>query len=378
MNKNKKICHITSGHFVWENRIFKKECSSLVANDYDVTLIGIDKISYKDVKNGVKRIALSIPVKNKLQRMLKRSKAVYKESLKINADIYHFHDIELFPYGLMLKKKGAKVIFDCHEDYFEYFKDVKWYPKIIGIIISIIIKIIFKKYLKKFDAVITVTPHIIDKFAQYTDHLYMITNYPIIDGNNVPSFSQRDYLNRDNELIYAGILHPRSNQEITLEAISKTPNIKYNIAGLIFDDYKKVLFKIPYWNKVNYLGYIALEDLEKVYKKSTIAIILLDYMGNVGYKNGSMGVVKVFEYMKFGLPIICTDFEVWEKMIIDKYNCGICVNPKNTDEVQKAIQYLCENKEIAYQMGQNAQKAVIEEFNWNTQSKVLLEIYQNL
>ncbi len=372
MNKNKRICHITSGHFVWDNRIFKKECSSLAANGYDVTLIGIDNTSYHDIKSGVKIIALFIPVKNKIQRMIKRSKAIYNESLKIDAAIYHFHDIELFPYGLKLKRKGAKVIFDCHEDYFEYFKDVKWYPKIIGIIISAIVKKLLTIFLKKFDAVITVTPHIIDKFAPFTDCLHMITNYPIIENNNTQLFSRAEYLNRKNELVYAGILHAQSNQEIILLALSKIPNINYNIAGLVFDDYKKIIIKNPSWDKVNYYGYISLEELSKIYKKSTIGIILLDYLGNVGYHKGSLGVVKIFEYMKFGLPIICTDYEIWKSKIIDKYKCGICVNPKNIDEVQKAIQYLCENREIAYQMGQNAQRAVIEEFNWNTQSKILL------
>ena len=44
----------------------------------------------------------------------------------------------------------------------------------------------------------------------------------------------------------------------------------------------------------------------------------------MGYKKGTLGNNKIFEYMYYGLPIICTDFDLW-KEIIDKYKCGIYV-----------------------------------------------------
>ena len=44
----------------------------------------------------------------------------------------------------------------------------------------------------------------------------------------------------------------------------------------------------------------------------------------------------MFEYMAAGLPVICSDFELW-KEIIEKNNCGICVNPNNIVEISNAI-----------------------------------------
>ena len=51
-----KVCHLTSVHFIDDVRIFEKECISLAANGFDVTLIACDDTAIEDTVNGVKRI----------------------------------------------------------------------------------------------------------------------------------------------------------------------------------------------------------------------------------------------------------------------------------------------------------------------------------
>jgi hypothetical protein len=114
MNKI-KVCHLTSVHPIDDVRIFHKECISLAKNGYDVTLIACGEREYEEIKNGVKCISLYVPVKNRLERMIKRPKAIYKKALEIDTYIYHFHDPELLPLGKKLKRKGKKVIYDAHK-----------------------------------------------------------------------------------------------------------------------------------------------------------------------------------------------------------------------------------------------------------------------
>lgn len=94
-------------------------------------------------------------------------------------------------------------------------------------------------------------------------------------------------------------------------------------------------------------------------------------------KIGSIGVTKIFEYMKYGLPIICSDLILW-KEIIDKYDCGITVDPTNIQEIADALNFLIENPEEAQRMGMNGYKAYIEEYNWDTQVPKLLQLYSEL
>ena len=100
-----KVCHMTSAHPPEDVRIFYKECVSLANAGYDVYLVAKGE-SYE--KNGVHIIGVGQPSGGRLSRMTKFSKQVYQAALAVNADIYHFHDPELLPYGLKLKRRGKK------------------------------------------------------------------------------------------------------------------------------------------------------------------------------------------------------------------------------------------------------------------------------
>jgi hypothetical protein len=75
-----KVCHFTTAHSINDNRIFTKQCVSLAANGFDVTLIAFGDEEFEDVKNRVKRISLNLPVKNRIERFVKRSKVIWLNS----------------------------------------------------------------------------------------------------------------------------------------------------------------------------------------------------------------------------------------------------------------------------------------------------------
>ena len=81
--------------------------------------------------------------------------------------------------------------------------------------------------------------------------------------------------------------------------------------------------------------------------------------------------------MAAGIPIICSDFPLW-KGIVESAGCGVCVNPFDTEAIANEIARLCNDKETARTMGANGRKAVEEKYNWNSQSAVLLGLYNSL
>ena len=94
-------------------------------------------------------------------------------------------------------------------------------------------------------------------------------------------------------------------------------------------------------------------------------------------EEGTLGNTKLFEYMEAGLPVICSNNKLW-KEIINKYNCGIAVNPNNKEEIKDAIVALKDNPDKAKIMGENGRKAIENEYNWLTQEKKILLLYDNL
>lgn len=114
-----------------------------------------------------------------------------------------------------------------------------------------------------------------------------------------------------------------------------------------------------------------------LYNQSFAGIALYDYLDSAGGKEGTLGNTKLFEYMEAGLPVICTNFNVWNN-IIKEYKCGICIEPKDANEISNAINYLYDNPQIAHKMGENSRRAVLEKYNWNSQEKELLTLYDEL
>ncbi|WP_321298662.1 glycosyltransferase [Marinifilum fragile] len=372
--RKKKIGQLTSVHNRYDTRIFSKICKSLATANYEVNLIVADGLG-DEIKSGINIWDVGL-AKSRISRVVNTSKLILNKAIELECVLYHFHDPELMPIGLKLKKLGFKVFFDSHEYLPAQIKDKHYIPEILKRGISYIVEKYFSYSIKKMDAVISVTPHIIEKYKQMKGAVVQITNYPIIE-EDINCFDKHDYLSRENFIFYAGTIYETSQQHQVIKSIETINELRYCLVGNITDAYCQELKSLKGWEKVDLVPFVPKFELDVIASNVTIGIAIFDYIPNLGYKTGSLGVNKIFEYMLYGLPIICTDFILW-KEIVKKYNCGIYVNSNDIGAISKAIKYLIQNKEEAYEMGQNGRNAVLKEFNWSTQEKILLQLYKSL
>src|SRR5699024_12254929 len=103
--------------------------------------------------------------------------------------------------------------------------------------------------------------------------------------------------------------------------------------------------------------YVEKENIEKKYVIHQFLAGIALFPPTKHYMKNEL--TKFFQYMNAGLPIICSDFPVW-KQFIETYECGIAVNPASESEIKEAIDYLRNNPDEAYRMGENGKKAVME------------------
>ena len=87
--------------------------------------------------------------------------------------------------------------------------------------------------------------------------------------------------------------------------------------------------------------------------------------------------VKMFEYMSAGVPVIASDFPLWRRVVIES-ECGLCVDPLDSQSISRAIDFLCENPEQARMMGSNGQLAIKNKYNWQIEERKLLDYYKAL
>ena len=81
--------------------------------------------------------------------------------------------------------------------------------------------------------------------------------------------------------------------------------------------------------------------------------------------------------MMFGLPFICSDFPIYDYYIKEK-NTGICIDVENIDSSVNKIESLINNIDLMKLMSENGMFAVRNEFNWESEEKKLLKVYQEI
>lgn len=367
-----RVCQITSKHSRYDQRVFKKMATSFVGEANESFLLCADN-QPQEINEGVNISSIRTVKENYFNRFFINAfgwKRFKKESLKINADIYQLHDPDLLKLGAFLKRKGKKVIFDSHENY-ENVVEKTWIPKLLRKPIQKKYLKIEKKVLSTIDGVITVTPFIKRRLEKININTIVIANYPILKSEKKHIFSNFDFCFGGNYGSY--------NHKLFLEAIdSFQGKVKYNLVLNCSDKELKEISHTKGWNYVNFhRGPILYNDLEKIYDKSAIGMVVLNYSINYNFKEGSYGVIKIFEMMSKGMPIICTDFDVW-KSIIKKYKCGVCVNPNSKEEIIGAIKMFVDNPSLLQEYGTNARRAIEDEFNWQMEKNKLLEFYKRI
>lgn len=363
-----RICHVTSVHPAEDVRIFHKECVSLAKAGYDVTLVQQGN-SYE--KNGVHLVGFGAIPDNRIKRMLFGAKIAYQKALLVDADVYHLHDPELLPYGLKLKRKGKKVIFDSHEHTVEAIYEKEWLPKFVRSAIYIAYSTYQKWICKKLDAIVSVTPNIIAYFKKINPKTVQVANFPIYAERNAANVQPQC------RVVFAGGISRQWNHHTLLDALDKISECRYCLCGIADKSYLETLQSHPVWERVDYLGKIPHNKVAEQLASSIIGMALLQPGRNTDWQNGTIGNTKIFEEMMAGLPVICTDFLLW-KEFVERYHCGICVNPSDADEIASAIRYLLDHPEEANQMGENGRRAIKEEFNWGVEEKKLFALYDDI
>jgi len=81
--------------------------------------------------------------------------------------------------------------------------------------------------------------------------------------------------------------------------------------------------------------------------------------------------------MSMKLPVVASDFPFLRKLITD-IGSGICVDPTDPVKIADALKYLHRNPELRKEMGEKGRRAVIDKYNWENESRKLIDVYQKI
>ena len=367
----KKVVHITTVHHPYDPRIYYKQCMSLAENGYEVTLIAQDTRDKTEVNN-INHIRLKT-YKSRWKRMLFGVWDAYKKAKAAKGDIYVFHDPELIIAASWLKRKNNTVIYDIHEDYVTSILQKKYLSPTLRKVAARGYKLIEKFFTRNMEKSLA---------EKYYKDIYpngtCILNYPLMDKK----FLEYDRTAKplSNKVLYTGNVNGDRGAFIHANIPNINQNIKVQYVGKCVKSIAHQIMDVAKENKDNIqiMGvdqFIVKEEMEKMYTKENWLAGIAVFPPTEHYMKKEL--TKFFEYMNVGLPIICSNFPVW-KEFIEKYECGIVVDPYNEQEINEALQKLIDYPEIGYKMGKNGKKAVASELNWKAEEGKLLDWYDQL
>jgi len=372
---------MTSVHPPFDPRIFHKEAQTLVQAGYKVVLIAPHDKESESV-GGV--YIMGLPrYKRRFYRPFNWWR-ILRMALRQKADVYHFHDPELLPIGLWLQWwTGKPVVYDAHEHYPDAILIREWIPSPAREPISKLFDLIELRFGALFSAVSVADDEVEARFKKISPRVVKLYNFPLRTIFQAGQSEETKSADRLNSVVHVGLLTEERGVWIMLDAISSLINI-YNIdvtltlvgrpSSLTLEKQVKdcvqaksiashveLVGQVPYVKVPSYtrrarVGWVPWQPIEKHCKNIP---------------------TKMFEYMACGLPIVASDLPPIRRFIAES-ECGILVNAADAHEHAKAILYLLDHPDEAQRMGENGRRAVKEKYNWESEGRKLLRLYEEL
>jgi len=362
----RKIVHLTSAHPRNDTRIFIKQCRTLAAHGYDVTLVVADN------RGDERREGVTILDVGRQPGLIKRvfttTRRVRDRALGLDADIYQLHDPELLLVGLALKRRGKQVIFDSHEDVPRQLLGKPYLGPVSSRVLALMFALAERYACARFDGIIAATPFIRDKFLKFKPGTVDVNNFPLVgELENAAPWSHKHL-----EVCYVGgIGEIRGIRELVAAGGHLQSQARINLVGKFSEPAIEAEVKSSAgWSRVNELGFLERAGVRDVLARSLAGIVTFHRLPN----HVDAHPTKMFEYMSAGIPVIASDFPLWRD-IIEGNGCGICVDPANPRAIATAIDHLTTHPEQARQMGENGRRAVLNHYNWTVQARKLTDFY---
>lgn len=345
---------------------------------YDIFFLGYNDAftDYKYLDNlNINYTLVSLPIKyqgrlnnifKKIMRSIYINRTIGGIIIKEKPDLIHANDFDmLVPSYLAARNNKIPIVYDSHEIWVENneFNNKHLY--------KFIMRFVEKRIIKKVSRVITVS----NASARFLSEKYDI-DLPLVITNCPLNADISNTKNIGFEILYHGMISESRGYE---EFIESALHVNNEIT-LVVRGYGKLkdnlITKVKNMNACKHIRFDEPVEVDRlVYEasKSHIGIVLTKPV-NINYKMTISN--KIFEYIHAGLPVIMSDLPE-HNFLNDKFNFGIIVNPNSVEEISNAINKLYNDAELYNILLMGVKKMQLE-YNWETQSNYLKELYREI
>jgi glycosyltransferase involved in cell wall biosynthesis len=153
----------------------------------------------------------------------------------------------------------------------------------------------------------------------------------------------------------------------------KIDDVRFVIAGKKEGLYEQVKSMSKHIKNIDFLGTIPLQEVVPLTLESHVVLCLFDpsnHLNQIGSPN------KLFEAMVCGRPVIASK-KTYSGKLVEELHIGIAIDYSEKSLIQ-TVKKLKNNPDLCEELGRNALKAALRDYNWSHQEKKLLEVYEKL
>ncbi len=343
----------------------------MAAAGYNVTLIVQSERDH--VRYGVDVKSLS-GVEGRTRRMTVRMVQAARIALAKKADVYHLHDPELLPLGLVLRALGRRVVYDMHENLPEQIRRKHWIPMWSRAPLAAAVRVFERLALGGMAVVMAERSYA--RSYRWVRRQEVVLNFPLAD--ELQELAAAQLLEKPTIGYIGGVTQDRGVLKV-MESAQRIRQVGFPLEfECIGEISPEVANDIGFQRAVDegWLrapGRMSPRDGWPRIARCHVGVALLRPVGNYVESYPT----KMFEYMAMGIPVVVSNFPLYRD-VVERHTCGVCVDPDDEYAIVDALRFLLKDPERAAEMGKNGQKAALAHYNWRHELEKLIAFYRSL
>lgn len=352
-------------------RIFHKECTSLARAGYDVTLVAPADFRER-VVDGVRVLGVP-PPRDRPQRALVWLQ-ILKRLRRERPDLVHSHDPELLLFARLFRP--ARLVYDCHEFVAAGMLTRPWIPRPLRPLLAALASRMEPLLARQVDRIVVAAPGQTELFARAGRPTTLLHNFP------PPGRQPRERRSDGKTLIHVGAHAEVRGCRDMIEAVRR---VRLRIAGVRLllvgpfnhrpyeAEMRRLILEYGLEETVQLVGAVPYQDLPDWLARADVGLVAIrptpQHVGSIA--------TKLFDYMMAGIPVVATNLPE-SRRFVEQAQCGLLVRPEDPESMATAIVTVLEDRQLARAMGANGRRAYEERFNWASEEKKLLALYEGL
>ena len=371
--RGRKVTILSSVHLALDNRVFYREARTLARAGYEVTLIAVHDRA--EVRDGVRIVPL--PRVARARRPL-LWRTLGQMARATEADVFHFHDPELLLLAPWLRRAtGRPTIYDIHEANADFIAVKEYIPRPVRAPLAGLFRRLEPRLAAGESGLIFADEAIAADFAAFEGPKTTLFNFPgreLIDAGAVAPLARPQPL-----VLYLGGMERNRGAGLMLEALAQVaaqlPAARLRLVGHfappgLEDEMRAEAARRGIAQAVEFVGRVPFARVGEHLAAARVGWVTW----GAAAKNRKNIPTKLFEYMAYGLPVVCSDLPSTRPFVPPEV--GLLAGADDAAGHAAALLRLLGDGAAAEAMGAAGRRRVAGEWNWEAMEARLLGLYE--